>query len=234
MKKKDRQNNVVAVLVLIFFMALGYYLVRPYSSKQSTSNVAAAEYHPDSIAPNELRIDWNANIHEEEQNVNYYALYPELKQQVEQVSITSKEVLEVATENDSLKTTVIDSILAKPSSRDTSGITEDSTNYTSDSILEIVRKDTIPQNTTDTLKSIEQPEPNGTLDSKCVIIVGAFKDPANVEKILNRLEQRNYTTTQRLKDKLTLVGVMTSCIDEELRKNLGKLRTEFAEDAYVE
>ena len=69
--------------------------------------------------------------------------------------------------------------------------------------------------------------------SKCYIIVGAFGDPANVSKMVARLEHMQYTVKQIEGRTLTKVGVETVCDQAELQRTLNALRSSVNPESWI-
>lgn len=67
----------------------------------------------------------------------------------------------------------------------------------------------------------------------CYIIVGAFGDPANVEKMVARLQTMQYTVEQIKGRTLTKVAIRTSCDQAELQRLLNEVRTSVNPESWI-
>jgi hypothetical protein len=77
---------------------------------------------------------------------------------------------------------------------------------------------------------IEKPS-QGT--SPCYIVVGAFTDPSNITKMVDRLSSLGYTPEQLKGGSLTRVAIRTSCDQDSLQKTLNEARTSINPEAWI-
>ncbi len=84
--------------------------------------------------------------------------------------------------------------------------------------------------------NVQEPETPVVPDdntSKCYIIVEAFGDPANVARMVARLEGMQYTVRQFSGRTLTKVGVESGCGQEELQRRLNELRSTVNPESWI-
>jgi hypothetical protein len=67
----------------------------------------------------------------------------------------------------------------------------------------------------------------------CFIVVGAFGDPSNVKKMVDRLESMGYTSAQIPGGSLTRVAISTSCDQANLQKVLNEARSSISPEAWI-
>lgn len=70
-------------------------------------------------------------------------------------------------------------------------------------------------------------------DESCYIIVGAFTDPANVTRMMDRLTALGFTAEQIKGSSLTKVAIRTSCEPQSLQKVLNDARSSINPEAWI-
>lgn len=67
-----------------------------------------------------------------------------------------------------------------------------------------------------------------------VIVIGAFSDPANAQRVLRRLEKEGYFPDLATTNKgLQRIGIQITCAESELKLHLKDIRKKFNEQAWV-
>ncbi len=82
----------------------------------------------------------------------------------------------------------------------------------------------------DTLK---QPVVNEETETPCFVVVGAFTDPNNVTRMVQRLEGLGYKSAQIKGGSLTRVAISTSCDKEILQKILNEARSGINPESWI-
>ena len=89
---------------------------------------------------------------------------------------------------------------------------------------------TNPEINTDTIKP---PDVIKDTEPPCFVIVGAFTNPGNVSRMVERLESLGYTSEQIKGGTLTRVAIRTSCDKAELQKILSEARAEINPESWI-
>ncbi len=77
----------------------------------------------------------------------------------------------------------------------------------------------------------QQPIDEGV--TPCYIVVGAFGDPINVSKMVDRLKAMNYTVEELRGRTLTKVAISTSCDQQNLQRVLDEVRSSINPEAWI-
>ncbi len=117
-----------------------------------------------------------------------------------------------------------------------------------DHIIEPTKTETEPVNTTKTKKIDDsqvivkdKPTKKGEFDEylaiipqsgKCKIVVGSFKKPTNITRMISRLERKGYKSYTHQHNGLTRVGLIFNCTNTDLKSYIQKVRKEIIRTAW--
>ncbi len=85
----------------------------------------------------------------------------------------------------------------------------------------------------DTLAVAVPESPKTTGEADCYIVVGAFSDPANASRMLDRLTSMNYMGVSLQGGNLTRIAIRTSCEPSSLQQVLNAARTSINPEAWI-
>lgn len=98
--------------------------------------------------------------------------------------------------------------------------------------LEVTEEEIPLQDTPVVEEPVEEPPPAEPAGN-CRIVVGAFSDPKNVERMESRLSDMGYQYESFKNGSLTKVAIRTGCDKAELQKTLTEARTSINPEAWV-
>ncbi len=81
--------------------------------------------------------------------------------------------------------------------------------------------------------TIEKPAVQEPTEPPCFIVVGAFTNQENINKMMERLKSLGYTAEKISGGKLTRVAISTSCDKENLQKVLSEARASINPEAWI-
>jgi cell division septation protein DedD len=82
-------------------------------------------------------------------------------------------------------------------------------------------------------KTIEEPAETQVTEPPCFVVVGAFTNPENVNKMMDRLEGLGYKATKIEGGSLTRVAISTSCDKTNLEKILNEARSGINPESWI-
>ena len=111
----------------------------------------------------------------------------------------------------------------------------DTSNAVTDSAKENIVSEDIDSAITDSQsETVTEPQPSTQgNESDCFVVVGAFGDPANVTRMVERLESMGYGSEQIKGNVLTKVAIRTSCDPVQLQKTLNEARSNINPEAWI-
>jgi hypothetical protein len=101
-----------------------------------------------------------------------------------------------------------------------------------DSATIVAEEQTEPQEVVQDPVSVETETPDdGT--TPCYVVVGAFTDPVNIAKMIERLTELGYTSEEIKGRTLTRVAIRSSCDQDSLQKLLNEARSTINPEAWI-
>lgn len=226
---KKKESKWMAIFVLFFFFALGYYLIRMPTQGDHETIIYDQE---EGLDEKSLELLWTKK--EKNAHYQYYALYPK------QSRNKNVHVKRLYTFSDSISRT--QDALVTQSLPDSVAILDSNVlNLEKSELIEPESLDTLGDDLLDSasVQSSDDAPINSEStvvpsDQYCIIVVGAFAKPINAEKAASTLNDLGFEVKREMKNQLTLVGALSSCEKKALQKNLNTLRAVFDQDAYVQ
>jgi cell division septation protein DedD len=82
-------------------------------------------------------------------------------------------------------------------------------------------------------KQPEKQDPTASTNEPCFVVVGAFSNASNVERMVERIEAMGYTASQIKGGGLTRVAIQTSCDPSQLQTVLNTARSSINPEAWI-
>lgn len=248
LKKKDKPDFYISLVVIILFLSfIIYYSFESYFNPDVKIVEYQKDFYSDTMEIENKVFVPIQNISAEEtkeyksNTIQIESQYAGLKQESSEELVLKKESIEEGFDVEDAKTTPR-TIVEKRIDEETEDVTSidksmqklgDSLDVSIENktIVGIPESPSVDQTTSDPVVREEINSENET--KECVIIIGAYKEQKNINKLIARLEKQSYDHFEVPFKNTTRVGVKVSCDKNTLSQKLLTVRQEYADDAFV-